>query len=111
MKILNFLNAIIKHTLDGFEDVSDEKYEARLAKCEKCVLRTDDWVCDHPKCGCHLKIKAKWASERCPLSLWPDDPLLPNNKKGCSFCPKNKQPINNHTLEGVTPAISEDVAR
>jgi hypothetical protein len=27
-------------------------------------------MCDHPKCKCHMTIKVKWATTRCPLGKW-----------------------------------------
>jgi hypothetical protein len=68
-RIINFSKAVIKHTKDGLQVVSDEVKEKRLEKCSKCEYR-DGTVCNHEDCGCVLAIKVQWASESCPIGEW-----------------------------------------
>lgn len=68
----NFTGAVVKHVASGARTVSAETVQARLSVCENCELcRTEAMVCEHPECGCRLRIKAKWATQDCPLEKWP----------------------------------------
>jgi len=69
MKPVRFARAVARHIRSGRKKVSDEAYEARLAVCRPCRFRRPGkWQCS--KCGCGLKMKAAWQSERCPVGLW-----------------------------------------
>lgn len=46
--------------------VSDEIYEFRLLQCNRCEYLEYGTTC--LKCGCFVQIRAKLASEGCPLS-------------------------------------------
>ena len=53
--------------------VSEEEQGRRLALCRACEFHTDDnpggvGRCRHPSCGCFTSLKAKLASERCPMT-------------------------------------------
>jgi hypothetical protein len=70
-RVKNLARAAAGHAADGLAEVSDDEYASRLTTCEGCALRRpEDWVCQHPTCGCFLTIKAKWRSETCPLGKW-----------------------------------------
>ncbi len=73
-KGLNLGKAMVNYALDGFANVSEEDYKKRLNICENCPERTENWVCK--KCGCGLKLKAKWASQSCPLGKWNNEKEL-----------------------------------
>lgn len=68
-----FVSAVVRHAVGGFRTVDDAVYEARLAICEPCPARTEEWHCR--ECGCVLKgetvSKARWAHEECPRDKWP----------------------------------------
>jgi hypothetical protein len=71
-RAVNFGTAIIHHVANGMQQADDATYEVRLATCRQCAsCDTDRMVCRQPSCGCSLTIKARWASENCPLQLWP----------------------------------------
>lgn len=67
----NFTKAVGKRAAAGFVNVGDEEYASRLEICESNQ-------CGHfngthcLKCGCPVKKKAKWATEQCPVGLWPE---------------------------------------
>lgn len=68
-KAINFTFAAAKHAAGGFYLVSDEDYEKRLNICNTCDrLSPEDQTC--LECGCNVALKARWASEACPLSFW-----------------------------------------
>lgn len=65
----NFGNAIINHASDGFKKVTNEEFENRLNICKGCdQFDANEERCKN--CGCFLKYKAAWNSEKCPLSKW-----------------------------------------
>lgn len=67
-KAWNYAKALTKHELSGELKVSPELYEARLDTCATCPHRNDGQC---SVCGCPLEKKAEWATEDCPLALWP----------------------------------------
>lgn len=75
-KIVNLGTALLRHTKDSLREVTEEEYNGRLAKCEACPFNKRnenselEWICQHQNCGCQLQIKAKWASESCPIGEW-----------------------------------------
>lgn len=76
----------IKYTANGFQNVENAQYHKRLLVCATCD-RNDNGKC--LECGCFLSIKAKMATEKCPLNKWD----LPNSTKnavhGDCECSKN----------------------
>ncbi len=68
-KAITFATACIRHVSEGGFDVSDEVYKERLSICETCSERQDE-ICI--QCGCHLPLKARWATQECPLKKWPE---------------------------------------
>lgn len=73
-KGVNFGRAVARHVADGRRKASSEIYEQRLAVCSACPsCDLERMVCRESACGCRLRIKASWNSERCPLGKWPDE--------------------------------------
>jgi hypothetical protein len=77
-KARNLTKAIIKHTSDGFERLTEEEYLARLVVCKgndkqsACdAFNKETEVCKDWRCGCSLNKKAYWRSEDCPRGFWP----------------------------------------
>ena len=76
-KIVNLSRAVVAQVTlkDPVKLVPEEVYAARLAQCDQntCGMFDKKKVkCLHPKCGCGLQIKARWASQYCPVNLWKD---------------------------------------
>jgi len=68
---LNFAVAGTRHVANGMQSVSDKVYETRLEECRNCEFCDQQhMVCLKPECGCFVKVKARWASESCPLGKW-----------------------------------------
>lgn len=84
----NLTKSTFNHVMNGMEEVSDDIYEERLRKCNNCPLlntaNAENPSCS--KCGCFVKIKAKWASESCPKEEkeWLAIPTQKNG--GCGSC-------------------------
>jgi hypothetical protein len=54
---------------DGFKQVPEEEYNRRVDICQKCdKYDAPSHRCG--QCGCFLKLKASWNSEKCPLDKW-----------------------------------------
>lgn len=67
--------AFMRHAVDGLRHVTEEEYEARLQICRSCSsCDQEQLICRQPSCGCLLTVKARWASEACPLGKWPEVP-------------------------------------
>jgi hypothetical protein len=65
----NFGNSVINHIADGLKQVPEEEYNKRIDICKTCdKYDAEANKCTH--CGCFLKVKASWNSEKCPLSKW-----------------------------------------
>lgn len=69
-KVFNLGGAITRIVSEGYKEVDDDVYRARLSQCEKCEFRTPEWVCSHPSCGCYLSKKAVLSTESCPIGKW-----------------------------------------
>lgn len=70
-RAVNFGTALVRHAADGLQRVSDEEYAARLKVCEGCPsCDLTRFICREPACGCQLRLKASWRSEKCPLGKW-----------------------------------------
>jgi len=64
-----FGKSAINHAKDGFKKVDDDLYNQRIEICKGCeFFNAESDRCK--KCGCFLKIKASWNSEKCPLDKW-----------------------------------------
>ncbi len=63
----NLATSLAKHAADGFKHVSQEELLRRIEICNQCD-QLDGQRC--AACGCFLLLKAKWASEVCPLGKW-----------------------------------------
>jgi hypothetical protein len=70
--VKNLTKALVKHVADGLKKVEIDEYVERLRICNtnKCGMRVKN-RCTHEDCGCFLDKKAWWASEDCPMNLWP----------------------------------------
>lgn len=69
---VNFFGAVAGHVASGLAIVPEDERARRLAICEGCPSY------DAPtgrcrKCGCRMAIKARWASQVCPLGRWSED--------------------------------------
>lgn len=70
-RVLRFGAALAKHASDGLRRVDDATYEARLEECRRCQFYAEESLtCLQRQCGCNLRIKARWASEACPIGRW-----------------------------------------
>ncbi len=71
-KAITFLVAVIRHTLDGFRKLTGIQYEMRIHECLTCDS-LDDTPAPYEhcnECGCPVREKASWKSERCPRNKW-----------------------------------------
>lgn len=65
----SFSSSVANHMADGFKQVPEEEYNRRIDICQKCdQYDASSHRCGH--CGCFLKLKASWNSEKCPLNKW-----------------------------------------
>lgn len=67
MKILRFLISLIKYVFSGLSKTNETVYHARLQTCNKCIYRRKDRC---SVCGCFIRIKASWQTEKCPKGYW-----------------------------------------
>ena len=65
----NFGQSALNHLANGMKKVSDEIYNSRVEKCKTCE-HYDASLHRCKNCGCFLKIKASWDSEKCPIDKW-----------------------------------------
>lgn len=74
----NIIKAGVQYAESGFKNTSEEEYHKRLLVCSTCEEFNNN-RCN--KCGCYLKLKAKMATEKCPLGKWPNDIIPPSHTK------------------------------
>ena len=68
MRVIRFIRALWNYMLFGTR-VSDETLEHRMDECSYCsYLNSKKMVCG--KCGCYVKKKARWSTEKCPEGRW-----------------------------------------
>ena len=68
VKTYNYLKAVSKRVLGGFENVDATTYYDRAYICSRCPHLTPDVECS--LCGCPIETKASWKSEKCPKGKW-----------------------------------------
>lgn len=67
----NLAKASARHVAGGLQSVQDDEFELRQSICRSCdFCDRQHMVCLHAGCGCFLNVKARWASESCPLGKW-----------------------------------------
>ena len=65
----NLGTSVVGHVIDGFKQVTEEEFNKRIDICKGCdQYNSGQNRCNH--CGCFLKVKASWNSEKCPLGKW-----------------------------------------
>jgi Family of unknown function (DUF6171) len=65
----SFGNSVVNHLADGMKQATEEEYNKRISICHKCdKYEAGPNRCG--QCGCFLKVKAAWNSEKCPLDKW-----------------------------------------
>lgn len=63
----SLMSSVAKWSFSGCTRVPLEVQENRLNICNNCEFKKFD-KCG--VCGCFLKIKASWITEKCPLGKW-----------------------------------------
>lgn len=81
-KVWNYAKAGVKHIADGLKDAPTDVQQTRLLICADCPINVNG-VCTHPDCGCPLEEKTRWASEECPVGLWPAHSESKDSGCGC----------------------------
>lgn len=66
-KAANFASSLISHAQSGFQKLALDLVEARLSICSECEQNNEGRCA---ACGCHVSLKASWASQNCPLHKW-----------------------------------------
>lgn len=90
-KVVNFSKAVVKHAADGFREVDDKTQQYRLSICGQCEHLDTKRDCN--LCGCPVDRKTKWASEQCPVGLWPvHDPTPPADQPPDGFISNGNGP-------------------
>ncbi|QDP51714.1 MAG: hypothetical protein Unbinned92contig1003_27 [Prokaryotic dsDNA virus sp.] len=67
-KAYNYLIAVGKRIMGGFENVSDIVYSERIEICVECTKLNPKYECSI--CGCPVETKAAWKTESCPEKKW-----------------------------------------
>lgn len=84
MFLIGLYTSAVKYIDNDSTDVSDEVYVKRLAVCNSCelynIMRN---TCDN--CGCFLHIKARWATEKCPIDKWSSEIAADQSQEPSSF--------------------------
>ena len=66
-KAMNFTKAAAKHVANGLKNVPTKVYNSRMELCNNCE-KLSGGQCS--ECGCIVKLKAAWGSEKCPIGKW-----------------------------------------
>jgi hypothetical protein len=65
--VFNFAKAVANHAKNNFKNADEQLLSNRLSICNSCDKNKDSRC---QECGCFIKIKASWESEKCPLEKW-----------------------------------------
>jgi uncharacterized paraquat-inducible protein A len=69
---LNFVSAVkseVRSRVLGAKNVSEDEIKQRLEICNSCeFFQAPSQRCK--KCGCYLKWKTAWRSQKCPVGKW-----------------------------------------
>lgn len=68
----NFLSSLAGHVRKGLPVVPTEEYDRRMDICKACDFFLGGSC---TKCGCGMKIKARWAGSSCPVGKWTPGPV------------------------------------
>ncbi len=66
-KAMNFTKAAARHVANGLKNVPTKVYNSRMELCNDCE-KLSNGECS--ECGCIVKLKAAWGSEKCPIGKW-----------------------------------------
>jgi len=68
----SFTAAAVQHAKSGFKNVDAATLAERNRICNACgLLGTEGRMKDRCQvCGCYMKIKARWATSKCPKGKW-----------------------------------------
>ena len=70
-KAANFGRAVLRHVATAGKKVPESVRRERITICRGCELYNKaKGTCRHPRCGCVMQRKARWASTDCPIGLW-----------------------------------------
>lgn len=85
-KAQNFGAAVIRHAQNKMILVANNIKDERMSICSGCefynTTNANNPTCN--KCGCFLKIKTGWASEKCPIGKWSDIKTQSSGGCGCN---------------------------
>lgn len=91
-KAISAGTAAVKFVAAGAPLTPNYELAKRLQTCSMCDKKTPGWNCS--VCGCHIPIKARMATEKCPIDKWLPVVVAPLETKqvivpGCNKCPKS----------------------
>lgn len=67
----NFSKAIAKDVKRKGVRVPEKVRGRRMTLCRSCELYNQEkGTCRHPRCGCVMQRKTRWASSECPIGRW-----------------------------------------
>lgn len=68
-EFMNFTKSVVAHATNGFKASTEDMQEKRMSICQQCE-HMDKLNVKCNQCGCFLRVKTKWESEKCPLDKW-----------------------------------------
>lgn len=71
LRIRQFLRSFYRWIRSGFAVVGWQRESERLTACGECPYRRGLWCA---LCCCFLWLKARWATEDCPIGRWTSTP-------------------------------------
>lgn len=70
-RAVNFGRAVVRHVRTAAKKVPESIRRERITICRGCELYNKaKGTCRHPRCGCVMTRKVRWASTECPIGLW-----------------------------------------
>ena len=73
-KLISLTKATIEQVKAGLPATTEEEIKQRALACDECdSLDRENYKCG--ECGCYLKYKIAWATQKCPLGKWGDDKI------------------------------------
>lgn len=79
-KLISFNESLNNYINSEQPEVTDQVFFRRMVVCKDCEFYKKTLSrCD--KCGCFLHIKARWATEKCPLDKWGTEVATKQNQE------------------------------
>ena len=88
-KVKSFNDSVQKFISNDLPEVTDSEFFDRMNICKDCEFY-NKLQSKCIKCGCFLFVKARWATEKCPIDKWGSETKSDKGSFSISIDPNTK---------------------